>query len=189
MNNQYDMGEIVEFPSDASVKKLMSSNALWKFEIEDIDKKIVATEKAKAKGQLFVYRKKIKDGKYTYNTRYYLMDKDGMVLGRAAFNLDKERKSRAEIAYFIKPEYQSRGYGSVLLRETMKDLVGGTLDIMNRYNEGNADSLCVTIDDDNKVSQKLAKKNGFEHVHGEVYEISVAKVKEMFPAEDTKKHE
>lgn len=79
---------------------------------------------------------------------------EGEVVGWATTVMNDERARVAEVAYYVLPEFQGRGYASAAANL----LVGYALD------ELNAHSVMAKVQADNDASERVLEKLGFQEV-------------------------
>lgn len=88
----------------------------------------------------------------TYEARLLLKSKDGYTIYGGCTVFEKENCSDIELAYFILPQYQGKGLGTMLLRELCKALDKSNIPF---------DRLLLTIRCDNISSIHVAKQAEF----------------------------
>ena len=157
----------VIFPTDEQVERLMDEDGSYRFEVENIDSRIVASQRTKNNEQLFIFRTKIasqhNERITRYKVGYYVLNESGQVVGRIPVTLNQTNDS-VSMDYWIKPEFQGLGIGRVTLSEIVKDVFESAVFDGLPFKSDQVtmvDKIKLEINDDNYASKKIAEHNGF----------------------------
>ena len=136
------------------------------------DEPILVDQPTKTGKQILLYREKIsiRDNimPYVIRSNYYIVDVNGNVLGKL-FVQNNGSNNKLEIEYFIREEYRGIGLATIALSTVLEDIfINKRFDNL-KYRRNNLeketitniDSVFLSINSDNLISQIVAKKNGF----------------------------
>jgi len=163
----------INMPSLEMINSNMDkNNKKYSFDVETIDKQISVQKLTKLGEQIFLYRKKINirtnPMPYVIQSVYYLVDVSGNILGKILTN-NNGFSNKLEIDYFIKPEYQGKGLGTIALSTVVDEIFSnGEFDnipfrrnALEKETTTNIESISLSINTDNIASQIVATRNGF----------------------------
>ena len=148
------------------------NNKKYSFDVESIDRQIPVPQLTKLGEQIFLYRQKVNIRTnfmpYTIHSTYFLVDINGNILGKI-FVHNNGYNDKLEIDYFIKPEYQGQGLGTIALSAVVDDIFADkefdNLPYRRNMLEDETitciESIYLSINSDNIASQIVAMKNGF----------------------------
>ena len=148
------------------------NNKKYSFDIESIDRQIPVPQLTKLGEQIFLYRQKVNIRTnfmpYTIHSTYFLVDINGNILGKISVH-NNGYNDKLEIDYFIKPEYQGQGLGTIALSAVVDDIFADkefdNLPYRRNMLEDETitciESIYLSINSDNIASQIVAMKNGF----------------------------
>ena len=148
------------------------NNKKYSFDVESIDRQIPVPQLTKLGEQIFLYRQKVNIRTnfmpYTIHSTYFLVDINGNILGKISVH-NNGYNDKLEIDYFIKPEYQGQGLGTIALSAVVDDIFADkefdNLPYRRNMLEDETitciESIYLSINSDNIASQIVAMKNGF----------------------------
>lgn len=127
-------------------------------------------------------------GKDSYMVHYYALTESNEVVGKATLSL-ADSSTRAELTYFIAPDQQGKGIGTMMLHSIVGSsmITDEPLDNLSMVAKSGQEpestllkTIYLEINEDNYASQAIAIKNGFEKVGDTTYEIERSKIFEQY---------
>lgn len=159
----------------------------FEFNKDEIDSRVDIQIETKYGERLSIIRTKVKSNvllgnNHVHHLSYYILNSDGIVVGKVPVTVSDNSSSTASMDYWIKDVFQDRGIGSVMLKAIINDILLETkpLDnlIFSSLREPSISTTKITtisldINEDNFASQRIAEKNGFVKQKDNQYTMSI----------------
>lgn len=158
------MQEIL-YPDNVDIENKFDKNfKRYCFNTNEIESKSIILNSDNS--QLFLYRLKSKESEPLPNikatlTRYFILDKEGNVIGRVPVYHYSSTPNEAEIVYSLREHCRGLGIGTHMLKCVVDDIFKNN---SLNHHAPNLEKLRLEINDDNIASKRIAEKNQFKQI-------------------------